>query len=723
MNAPLEISRRASVCPHDCPSVCALDVEVVAGTRIGRVHGAPDHPYTAGVVCAKVARYGERVHHPDRLKRPLRRVGPKGSAQFVEVCWDEALDRVAEAFLKAEREHGAESVWPYFYAGTMGLVMRDGIERLTHVKRYSRFFGTICVGISWPGYIAGVGRNSGVSFDEIEKSDCVVIWGTNAVATQVNLMTHAIRARKNRGAKIVAIDIYDTETMRQADLALRLRPGTDGALACGVMHILFRDGLADREYMAKYTDAPEALEAHLRTRDPEWASAITGLAVADIEAFAALVGQRKRSFFRLGYGFSRQRNGAANMHAALCIPAVTGAWAHEGGGALHSSGAIYNIDKTLIEGLDARDPSSRRLDQSRIGAVLTGEVDALRGGGPIKAMIIQNTNPMVVAPDQEKVRRGFSREDLFTCVHEQFMTDTARYADIVLPATMFLEHDDIYTASGHQYLQFAGQVIPPPEGCRSNHDVISGLARRVGAEHRGFDMSPRELIDATLRASSRGTLAELEAARWLDCRPPFDEAHFLDGFAHEDRKFHFRVDWPKVPYGNDGMRGAWRDLPSLPDHWAANEAVDAAHPFKLATSPARNFLNSSFNQTPTSVARERRPTALLHPHDAAEIGVGEGDVVRLGNARGDTRLHVRLLAGATRGVIVSEGLWDNADFLDRRGINTLTGDDAVAPFGGAAFHDTRVWARAEPNPATDDAPRQEPVTDRDEAKRVVAEVE
>ena len=225
MNAPLDIARRSSVCPHDCPSVCALDVEVIGGNRIGRVHGAPDHPYTQGVVCAKVARYSERIHHPDRLTRPLRRVGPKGSAQFAPISWEEALDRVAEAFLKAGREWGAEGVWPYFYAGTMGLVMRDGIDRLTHVKQYSRFFGNICVGIAWPGYIAGTGRMSGVSPSEMAKSEVVVIWGTNAAATQVNLMTHAMRARKEHGGKIVAIDIYPTETMRQADLALQLRPG------------------------------------------------------------------------------------------------------------------------------------------------------------------------------------------------------------------------------------------------------------------------------------------------------------------------------------------------------------------------------------------------------------------------------------------------------------------------------------------------------------------
>ena len=242
MNVITEVTRRHSVCPHDCPSVCALDVEVIGGNRISRIHGARDQTYTSGVVCAKVARYHERIHHPNRLTQPLRRVGPKGSGQFEPISWDEALDRVADNFLSVERELGPEGVWPYFYAGTMGLVMRDGIERLTHAKRYSRFHGTICVGIAWPGYVAGTGQLIGADPREMAKSDCVVIWGTNATATQVNVMTHAVRARKDRGAKIVAIDIYENETMRQADLALCLRPGTDGALACAVMHILFGMG-------------------------------------------------------------------------------------------------------------------------------------------------------------------------------------------------------------------------------------------------------------------------------------------------------------------------------------------------------------------------------------------------------------------------------------------------------------------------------------------------
>jgi anaerobic selenocysteine-containing dehydrogenase len=694
MNAPAGIVRRPSVCPHDCPSACALDVEVIGGSRIGRVHGATDQAYTAGVICAKVARYAERIHHKDRLTQPLRRTGPKGSGQFAPISWNDALDIVAENFLKTERDFGAQSIWPYHYAGTMGLLMRDGLKRLTHVKRYSGFYSTICVNTAWAGFIAGTGKMMGPDLREMAKADCVVIWGTNAVATQVNVMTHAMRARKERGAKIVVVDIYRNDTMKQADLALCLRPGSDGALACAVMHILFRDGLADRAYLARYTDVPDELEKHLASRDPQWASAITGLPVAEIEAFAALVGARKRTYFRLGYGFSRQRNGAANMHAAACIAAVTGAWAHEGGGAFHNNAAIYHWRKTLIEGLDAYDPDIRRLDQSRIGAILCGEPEALEGGGPVKALLVQSTNPVTVAPAQEKVKRGFARGDLFVCVHEHFMTETARMADIVLPATMFLEHDDLYQGSGHQYVMFGPKAVAPPGECRSNHDLVCDLAGRLGAQHRGFSMSPREIIDWTLEASGWGSLEELETAKWRDAQPSFEDSHFIKGFAYKGGRFRFKADWATTPFANNGLMGPWRDMPGLPDHWAATENADDEHPFQLATSPSRGFLNSTFNETPGSLAREQRPTLMIHPADAAKIGIDDGAIVRVGNKRGDTRLHAKFFEGLRRGVLISEGVWPSEAFLDGRGINVLTGDDVVAPFGGAAFHDNRVWVRA-----------------------------
>ncbi len=682
-----------SVCPHDCPSTCALDVELLADGRIGRIHGAKDNSYTAGVICEKVARYGERLHHPDRLTQPLKRTGPKGSCQFTPISWDDALDITAEAMLAAEKTYGSESVWPYYYAGTMGLVMRDGINRLRYTKRYSEQYATICTTLAWTGYAAGIGTMMGVDPREMAKSDAIVIWGTNAVATQVNVMTHATRARKTRGTKIAAVDIYQNATMAQADLALCLRPGTDGALATAVMHILFRDGYADRAYLERFTDAPRALEQHVADKTPEWASAITGLSTAEIEAFAKLIGTTPNTYFRIGYGFARQRNGAHNVHAVTCIPAVTGAWQHEGGGALLSNSAIYGLNKSLIEGTDARDPEVRMLDMCRLGAILLGEKADLMGGPPVKALFIQNTNPMEVVPEQRLVRQGMAREDLFTCVHEQFMTSTAAMADIVLPATMFLEHDDIYQGGGHQHLQFAPKLVAPPGECRNNHDVLCALAHRLGAAHQGFEMTPREIIDWTLQNSNRGSLAELEANRWLDCQPSFEKAHFLSGFAWPDKKFRFKPIWSKVPNKTNHDWGEADNIPKLPGHWPVGEQPDAAHPFKLATSPARGFLNSTFNETGTSLKREGAPAAKIHPDDLAKLGITDGARIQMGNERGEILLTAESFDGLQPGVVIVEGLQPNSAFENGEGINTLTSAVQPAPYGGAAFHDNHVWIK------------------------------
>ncbi len=690
MNQTVPVRTARSTCPHDCPSTCSLEVEVLDERTIGRVRGSTENTYTAGVICAKVARYAERVHSPDRLVTPLLRTGPKGSRQFREIGWDEALDRVAEAFLAAEKAHGAEAVWPYYYAGTMGQVQRDGINRLRHAKKYSEEYDTICTALAWPGWIAGHGRLTGADPREMAKSDLVVIWGTNAVSTQVNVMTHAVKARKERGAKIVVVDVYRTPTMDQADVAVMVRPGTDAALACAVMHVLFREGWADRPFLESHTDVPAELEAHLASRTPEWAEAICGVPAAEIEALARMIGRTPKTFFRIGYGFTRQRNGAVAMHAVSSIPVVAGSWRHEGGGAFHNNGGIYRIDKTLVEGKDLRDPTVRRLDQSQIGRVLTGDAAALRGRGPVTAMLIQNTNPMSVAPEQEKVRAGFAREDLFVAVHEQFMTDTAAMADVVLPATMFLEHDDLYRGGGNQYVLVGPKLIEAPGEARENHFVVCELAKRLGVTHPGFEMTAREHVDWMLRKGGYGTFDELKDRPLVDCQPPFERAHFLDGFGHADGRFRFAPDWASVVVDNDGPMGPFEDLPRLPDQWNVTEGVDADHPFRLVTPPARNFLNSSFTETTTSKAKERGPRAKIHPDDLASLAIADGEEIRLVNARGAVRLPAEAFDGVRRGVIVVEGIHPNGAHADGRGINTLTGADQPAPFGGAAFHDSRV---------------------------------
>lgn len=652
--------------------------------RVGRLHGAA-MPYTEGVICAKVARYGERVHHPDRILAPLRRVGDKGEGRFAAISWDEALDEIAHRFAEAAEKWGAESVWPYFYAGTMGLVQMGAANRLRRAMGYSGQQKTICASIAGAGWLAGNGAKHSVDTREMADSQLIVIWGANPAATQVHVMGLAAKARKAHGAKLVVVDPYRTPTAEKADLHLMPRPGTDAALACAVMHVLFRDDLVDWAYLNEYAQGTDALRDHVARRDPAWAAGITGLSVQQIEDFACLFGTTQRSLIRVGYGMSRSRNGAVNIHAVSCLPVLTGAWRHRGGGATQSLSAGFALDRTLMDALDLPEPQARQLDMSRIGAVLTGEADALRHGPPVMAMLVQSTNPASVAPETTKVWRGLARPDLFVAVHEQVMTQTARFADLVLPATTFLEHADLYTSYGHTFLQAAKKVIEPLGEARSNHWVIAQLARRLGARHASFAMDEWEMVDACLRASSLPGADDVHAARWLDCTPPFEKSHYLDGFGHGGR-FRFAADWAAIGPDHAG-------LPSLPDHLDNIERTDAEHPFRLITPPSRHFLNSSFTETATSRRLAARPTALLHQDDAAPLKITTGDLIRLGNRRGSVLVHAALTDGIARGVVAVEGIWPDECFMGGIGVNALVGGDPVPPSGGAAFHDSAIWIK------------------------------
>ncbi|MDR2452262.1 MAG: molybdopterin oxidoreductase family protein [Candidatus Accumulibacter sp.] len=676
-----------SVCPHDCPSTCALRLEVGADGRLGRVRGG-GQAYTDGVICAKVARYAERANHPERLLRPLRRVGPKGDGRFEPVSWNDALDIVAENLRRAMEKSGPESVWPYHYAGTMGLAQRAALRRLGHLAGWSRQRETFCVALADAGWQAGVGVKRGVDAREIVDSELIVAWGCNPAHTQINFMHWAHKACASR-ARLVVVDPYRTPTAERADAHLAIKPGTDGALACAVMHVLLAEGLADRAYLTRHTDFSPAVEAHLAKRSPRWAAAITGLSAEEIVAFARLYGSTRASFLRAGHGFTRQRNGAAAMHAVSCLPAVTGAWQARGGGALYGQAALYGLDRRFLNGLDRPVPAARALDMAAIGRVLNGEDAALAGGPKVAAMLIQNTNPAMVAPESAAVRRGFLRPDLFVCVHEQFMTDTARLADLILPATMFSEHDDLYQASGHTFLQAAKAAVAAPGECRSNHDFIGELAARLGVEHPAFDMDAAALADRLLRDSGKPGFAELVRSGGQDCALPFKKAHFLDGFGHADGRFRFMPDWSAI--GPDHQI-----MPAFPDHLAVIEEVSADTPFRLVSAPARHFLNSSFTETESSRAGQGgRPTVLVHPGPAKSLGIGDGDPVRLGNRRGSVRLRARVTDRVPPGTLVVESLWPNACFAGGLGINALVGAEPGYPNGGAAYHDTAAWLSAE----------------------------
>ncbi|RAI59694.1 molybdopterin oxidoreductase family protein [Roseicella frigidaeris] len=675
-----------TACPHDCPSACVLEVERLSPARIGRVRGSASYDYTAGTCCAKVARYAERVHHPGRLAQPLARLGAKGEGRFAPIAWGEALDRIAAAFRAAAARHGPEAVWPYHSGGTLGVLSRWGIDRLRHVMGYSRQKSTICVTPAESGWKAGIGAARGSDPRRLAEADLILMWGGNPVATQVNLMSHIQAARKRRGAKLVVIDAYRSPSVEAADLGLVLRPGTDAALALALMAAALEAGVADRDFLARHTDWSPEVEAHLRRHSIPWAAEVTGLAVAEIEALARLYVGTPRLFLRAGVGFSRHRNGAATMHAVSCLAALTGAWAREGGGAFFYALEGWGLDTRLAWASDRIDPRVRVLDQSRIGAVLNGEPAALMGGPPVTAMLIQNANSAEVAPDSHAVRRGLAREDLFLAVHEQFLTPTAAFADIVLPATTFLEQDDIMMGLGHTALTVAPRVIAPQAEARSNHAVVQGLAARLGAEHPGFGMSDVEILDATLRASGHGGWAAAVEAGFLPVAVDIPSGTDFAGFPQPDGRFRFQPDWAALgPYG--------AEMPRLPSYWQKLEWAGPETPFRLITPPARSFLNTSFTETPGSRKREGAPRLRVNPRDAARLGIADGGRVRIGNARGALTMAAMLFEGVLEGVLALEGIAPSDAFPEGIGVNSLVGADPVAPAGGVAFHDIAVWLR------------------------------
>lgn len=680
--------RHKSACPHDCPSTCALEVSIDAEGHIGRISGAKGNDYTAGVVCAKVARYAERIYHPDRLKSPLKRTGAKGSGQFEPIAWDAALDEIAARFKDIADRYGPETIWPYHSGGTMGVLQRYGLDRLRNVMGYARQQTTICVTPAESGWLAGVGKLTGCDPREMDRSDLIIMWGGNPVSTQVNIMTHVTRARKTRGAKFVVVDVYRTPTVEQADIALIINPGTDAALALAVMNVLLSEGMADRAYLAKYTDFDDEVEQHIMTRTPEWAAEITGLSVDEIIDFARLFGRTPKSFLRAGFGFTRTRNGSAAMHAVSCLPAITGAWQHEGGGAffLTYDTKIWGLDTNFLYASETINPNTRVLDQSRIGAVLCGDPDALKDGPPVMAMLMQNANSATVAPDTSAVLRGLSRDDLFLVVHEQFMTPTARHADILLPATTFVEHDDLYYGLGHTHLTCAPKLIEPLADARPNSFVVRELAKRLGADHPCLKMDDRDLLDAALTRGGLPSLANLTETGWVDRARTFEQAHFLDGFPQPDGRFHFKPDWSRI--GPDHQR-----MPPLPDWSTDFETATESYPFKLVCPPARNFLNSTFSETPTSIAREGGPRIRIHSTAAEPNGITSGTRVRIGNARGSIVLVAQIDDGQMPNTLIVEGIWPAEAFEENKAINTLIGGDPVPPNGGAAFHDTAVWLK------------------------------
>src|SRR5438477_11314962 len=465
-------------CPHDCPDTCAMLGTVEHGRAV-RGQGDPDHPFTQGFLCTKVNRYVDRTYHTDRILHPMRRLGLKGSGRFVRVTWDEALDEISDRLSAIARSaDGPQAILPYSYAGTMGLVQGSSLDhRFFHLLGASLLDRTICSMAGTVGMRMSLGANIGADAEGIPESDLVLLWGTNTLTSNPHLWPFVLEARK-RGAPIIAIDPLRTRTAAQCDEWIAIRPGTDAALALGMMHVLFQQGLEDRDYLARFTLGEEALRTRAREYAPERVAGITGIPAAKIVELGERYGRSRAAFIRVNYGLQRHAGGGMAVRTIACLPAVTGHWRRAGGGVQLSTSANFQFNKHALERPDLS-PPVRTINMIRLGEALTTP-NAGVGGPPVRALVVYNSNPAAVAPDRNAVLRGLGREDLFTVVLEHFQTDTADWADIVLPATTQLEHWDIHFAYGHHYLTLNRPSIEPLGESKPNSEIFRALAQRMG---------------------------------------------------------------------------------------------------------------------------------------------------------------------------------------------------------------------------------------------------
>ena len=684
MTAPGRTVVRAA-CPHDCPDTCALEITVENGRAI-RVDGAADHPTTRGVLCTKVARYLDRTYSSERVLYPLRRTGRKGSRSFERMSWDEALDTISTRFKEiAASADGPQAILPYSYAGTMGLLQYCSMDRrFFHRLGASLLDRTICSTAGKAGYVATIGASIGTDIEQFENAKLILIWGSNPIVSNLHLWSR-VQEAKRRGAKLVAIDPYRSLTAEKCQVHLAPLPGTDAALALGMMHVLIAEDLLDHDYIDRYTLGFDALRQRVCEYPPERAAQITGLPAADIVSLARDYGTIKPAAIRLNYGMQRHAGGGMAMRTAACLPALVGAWREPAGGALLSSSGTYPVNSKALERPDLIWNNPRTINMSAIGDALLETRDP-----PIRAIHVYNSNPLAVAPESAKVVAGFSREDLFCVVHDVFLTDTADYADIVLPATTQLEHLDVHSSYGHLYVLANNPAIAPLGEAKPNTEVFRLLAARMGFGDDCFRESDEDIARNAFLPDHprlRGLDWEkLRAEGWrrLDVPTPF--APFAQG--------DFPTPSGKCEFYSESLKQQGIDpLPTyIPprESAASNPALAAKFPLAIISPPARHALNSTFANLPVFIEHEQTPWLDIHPDDAAARGIADGDQVRVFNGRGSLRLTARVSTRSRTGVVVALSIWWRKLSPDGNNANALTGQ-ALTDLGRAAtFYDCLV---------------------------------
>ena len=679
-------------CPHDCPDTCATLVTVENG-RATRIQGDPEHPFTQGFLCAKVNRYLERTYHADRVLTPLRRVGPKGSGEFVEATWDEALDAIS-AKLNAIRNsgEGPQAILPYSYAGTMGLLQSEGMDRrFFHVLGASLLDRTICATAGMMGMRMTVGASIGADTEAVALSDLVILWGTNTLTSNPHLWPRILDA-KAKGVKVICIDPIRTRTAEQCDEWIGIRPGTDGALALGMMHVLFAEGLQDDDYLARHTLGADQLRERVTEYPPSRVAAITGLTEARIVELARAYGRAKAAFLRLNYGLQRHGGGAMAVRAIACLPAVTGHWRRAGGGVQLSSSGNFAYNKHALQRPDLVPPGTRTINMSLLGQALRAP-DAGVGGPPVRAMIVYNSNPAAIAPDHLAVIDGLKREDLFMVVLEHFRTDTCDYADWVLPATTQLEHLDVHWSYGHLYASLNVPAIAPLGAALPNTEIFRRLVARMGLDHPCLqdddDTLVRTSLDTTDPRMASVTYDTLKANGWVRLTVPSPYLPYADG--------GFRTPSGKCEFYSERMKEMGLDpLPNFtpPHEFPENvPALAARFPITLISSPAHQFLNSSFVNVGPLQRAAREPEVALHPHDAERRGIADGVMVMVENERGHFQARARVREGIREGVAWAPGVWWAKLSSDGRNVNATTSQRLTDMGAGPVFYDNLVEIR------------------------------
>ena len=662
----------SSVCPLDCPDQCGLLLHKRDG-KVVKVEGDPNHPVTRGNICNKVRNITARLYDPARLSHPLKRVGAKGEGKFERISWDEAIETITAKWKELIAEYGSESILPYSFYGNMGRLSAESMDRRFFYRLgASQLERTVCNSAGSVGYNYTMGANLGTDPEDTVHAKLIIMWGINAVSTNMHQVVLAEKARKN-GAKIVAIDVHRNRTGQWADWFIPILPGTDAALALGLMHVLFAENLVDEDFLKRYTVGSDELREHVRAYDPATVSAITGVPAEDILKLARMYGETSPSFIRIGNGLQHHDNGGMCIRTIACLPALTGQWLVKGGGAIKGNSGFLEFNKRALQRPDAlQKKNARIISMNQLGRALL-ELDP-----PVRSLYVYNSNPALIAPEGNKVRKGLAREDLFTVVHDMFVTETAKYADIVLPAAFSFETTDFYTSYWHHYIQLQRPVIPPYGESKSNVEVFRLLAKGMGFEDAMFDDTEEDLIRQALDYPKNPYLEGIDLET-------LEEKHYVK--ARISRPFLENLPTPRGKIELYSKRMEAAGYPPLPTYVPLPRESD--DPLLFVPGPTHNFLNSTFSNNEKHVQLEKQPRLYLNRQDAEARGIRDGDRVRVFNSRGECVLTASVGDDVLPGVVVSQGLW--ADMPGAKHfVNALTPDRLADMGGGATFFSARV---------------------------------